>query len=66
MRAVPVRAIDLVSEDTPEQMDLFSDYSRILKNEQLDKTIDEIRYRYGNGIIRNASLLSLRNKKQKN
>lgn len=66
VRAVTVRAIDLVSEDTPEQMDLFSDYSRILKNEQLDKTIDEIRYRYGNSIIRNASLLSLHNKKQQN
>lgn len=57
VRAVTVRAINLVCADAPLQTDLFSDFSRHERQERIDKTVLEIRSRYGKDGIFNASLL---------
>ena len=57
IRSLTVRAINLTSLDTPCQLDMFSDPEKVARSEALDKTIEELRYRYGKKIIRNACLL---------
>ncbi len=57
VRAVSVRAINLVSKGAPYQLDIFADTERIAKIEALDKTVEALRNRYGEGIIRNACLI---------
>ena len=57
IRSLTVRAIDLDSLDAPCQLDMFSDPVKVAKAEALDKTIEELRRRYGDKIIRNACLL---------
>ena len=57
IRSLTVRAINLTSLDTPCQLDMFSDPEKVARSEALDKTIEELRHRYGKKIIRNACLL---------
>jgi DNA polymerase-4 len=57
IRSITVRAINLISPDTPSQLDMFYDADRAAKAEALDKTIDDLRQRFGNVIIRNACLM---------
>ena len=57
IRSLTVRAINLTSLDTPCQLDIFSDPVKVARAEALDKTIEELRYRFGKKIIRNACLL---------
>ncbi len=57
VRAVSIRSINLGSEKTPIQHDLFSDIERIAKYEKLDVTTESIRRRFGKHAIRNAVLL---------
>lgn len=57
VRAVTVRAIGLISEDTPYQLDLFTDNLAVTRRETLDRAVDSLRKKYGDGIIRNAVLL---------
>ena len=57
VRAVSVRAINLVSNDTPYQLDIFADTEKIAKIEALDRTVEALRHKYGEGIIRNACLI---------
>ena len=57
IRSLTVRAINLTSLDTPCQLDLFSEPLKVAKAEALDKVIEELRYRFGKKIIRNACLL---------
>lgn len=61
VRAVTVRAIQLVSENTPIQTDLFSDFSRHERQEKIDRTVLDIRRRYGKNGIFNACLLMEKN-----
>jgi DNA polymerase-4 len=56
LRAVTVRAIDLIPQSTPWQTDLFSDPVRIEKREALAAAVDGIRERFGRSIIYPASL----------
>lgn len=56
IRSVTVRAINLVSEYTPQQIDLFSETQDIDKMERLDAVIDKLRERFGKDIIKNAVL----------
>ena len=56
IRSVTVRAINLVEEDSPVQLDFFNDISQIEKRERLDLTVEKIRYRFGKDAIRNACL----------
>ncbi len=57
VRSVTVRAIDLVSADTPEQVGLFFDTDHLRKTETLDRAVETIRTRYGADSICRATLL---------
>ena len=57
IRSLTVRGINLTSMDTPCQLEMFSDPAKVAKAEALDKTIEELRNRFGKKIIRNACLL---------
>ncbi len=56
VRAITIQAIDLSSQDTPFQADLFGGLHRNEKQQKLDVCVDEIRKRFGKTIIRNAVL----------
>ena len=58
VRAVTVRAIELVPKDQPEQLTLFVDHAQREKQERLQDAIEEIRGRYGKRAITNAVLMS--------
>ena len=57
VRAVTVRAIDLVPKDQPEQLSLFVDHTRRDRRERLDDAVEEIRGRFGKRAIINAALM---------
>ncbi|MDO4564674.1 MAG: DNA polymerase IV [Clostridia bacterium] len=57
VRAVTVRAIELVPKNQPEQFTLFTDHSQREKRERLEDAIEEIRSRFGKKAIRNAILM---------
>ena len=57
VRAVTVRAIELVSKNQPEQLTLFVDQAQRDKQERLQGAIEEIRDRFGKRAITNAILL---------
>ena len=57
VRAVTVRAINLIPQGTPEQIDLFTDMRRVEKAEKLDDCIEEIRRRFGKRAVFQACLL---------
>ncbi len=56
IRSLTVRAIDLLEEHTPTQIDMFTDVSQLEKRERLDMTIEAIRTRFGKGAIKAAVL----------
>ena len=56
IRSVTIQAINLVPQDTPRQIDLFTNVERIEKLEKLDLCIETIRQRYGKDSIKNGVL----------
>lgn len=56
IRAVGIRAINLVKEGHPGQLDVFLDYEDQEKSESCDKAIYDIRKKYGKDIISFAGL----------
>ena len=57
VRAVTVRAIDLVSQNTPSQLSLFVDAQKLAKRERLQDTVEELRGRFGKHSLTYGSLL---------
>ena len=57
VRAVTVRAIDLVPRSQPEQLDLFFDISHRDRRVKLEDAVESIRERFGKGALTYASLL---------
>ncbi len=57
VRALTVRAINLVSRTRPQQLVLFDDIHSRIRQEQLDDTIDELRERFGKRSVLAAVLL---------
>ena len=57
VRAVTVRAINLMPKETAIQLDLFTDYEKRIKRETIDNTIEEIRKRFGKNAVFSASLM---------
>ena len=57
VRAVTVRAIDLVPQNDPFQLSLFVDSERLARRERLEDMIEEIRSRFGKHAITYATLL---------
>lgn len=58
VRAVTVRAIDLVSDDLPQQLNLNFDMARHERLESLDKTMLELNQKYGGNTIFEATVLN--------
>lgn len=57
IRSVTVRAINLAPADCEYQLTLDMDAEKLARAEAIDKTVDDLRMRYGKNIIRNACLL---------
>lgn len=57
VRAVTVRAIDLLPQTTPMQDSFFWNAEALEKRDRLETSVEEIRRRFGKKAIRNASLL---------
>ena len=47
LRSIGLRAASLVSSDAPEQLDLFTDHSKLDAYRAIDSAVDEVRRRYG-------------------
>lgn len=56
VRSLTISAIDLVPENTPIQLDLWTDFSRYKRKLELERTVEEIRRRFGTTAINFASL----------
>ena len=54
LRKVGVRGSDLVSMHRPRQLTIFEDAERSAAKEELERTINDLRRRYGNKIIQRA------------
>lgn len=57
VRAVCIRAIDLVPKNETEQLTLFDDYTKRASRENLEDAVEEIRSRFGKRAITYACLL---------
>ena len=57
VRAVTVRAIDLVPQNDPSQLSIFVDAERLDRRERLQDAIEELRGRFGKTAITYATLL---------
>ena len=56
VRSLTISAIDLIPSDTPIQLDLWSDFEKHNKRLTLERTVEDIRHRYGLGMINFAAL----------
>lgn len=57
VRAVTVRAINLIPQSTPDQIDLFTDMRQVERRERLDDCVEEIRRRFGKRAVYQACLM---------
>lgn len=51
VRAVCVRAIDLVPQKDPDQLSMFVDMARLERRERLEDTIEDLRRRFGKNAV---------------
>ena len=51
VRAITVRAIDLVPYNEPDQISMFVDHARLERRERLEDTVEELRRRFGKHAI---------------
>jgi DNA polymerase-4 len=58
IRSIGVRGCDLVLADTQEQLSLFEDEERRMKQEKIEATVDLLRRRFGHFSIQRAILLT--------
>ena len=65
IRAVCIRAINLINERTPLQYDLFGDYERRDKIERLERAVDDIHRRFGDDSVVIAATMQAKLKKDK-
>lgn len=56
IRSLTISAIDLIADDTPVQIDLWADYSKHNRRLTLERTVDDIRHRFGLQSINFAAL----------
>lgn len=57
IRSLGIKGTDLVAADSCEQLFLFADESRRLKQEKIEATVDGLRSRFGHSAIQRALLL---------
>jgi len=58
IRSVTIRAVDLISTRTPQQLDLFGDQEKRKRNDDLEIAIEDIQRRFGRDAIRIASSMN--------
>lgn len=58
IRSLTVRVADLCAAGQPVQLDLYTDSAQREKQEQLDRTVDWLRGRFGNRCVQRAVLLT--------
>jgi len=58
IRSVTIRAVDLISTRTPQQLDLFGDQEKRKRNDDLEIAIEDIQRRFGRDAIRLASSMN--------
>ena len=58
VRAVSIRAINLMDADVPIQLDIFSDVSDLYKIEARDRAVEQIRNIFGRDSIFCASVMT--------
>lgn len=58
IRAITISAINLVSESALEQTTIFCDYKKVERQSKLERTVDNIRGRYGKTAIAPAVLMN--------
>ena len=56
VRLLGIRTSKLVDDDTPEQMSIFDYKYNNRKHEKLDKVVDELRRKFGTGIIKKGTV----------
>lgn len=56
IRTVTVQAINLIPQDSPYQIGLFTDIEKQDRREKMEKCVEEIRERFGKDSIKNAVL----------
>jgi len=54
LRKIGVRGCDLISDASPRQITVFEDAAKMVKREELERTINILRSRYGNKVIQRA------------
>jgi DNA polymerase-4 len=57
-RKIGVRASDLVGMDTPRQLSIWENPEQTAKREELERTVNTLRYRYGNKAVQRAIMLT--------
>ncbi len=57
LRSIGISVTDFVHDNIPHQMSILRSEERLLQNERLDKTIDTLKKRFGNYVLRPAVLL---------
>lgn len=55
--SAPIRAINLIPDTTPQQLDLFTDFENVDKQEKAEAAIETIRRRFGKRAIVPACLM---------
>lgn len=58
IRSLGVRGCDLIVNHPDRQLSLFNDEEKRLKEEKLEATVDDLRYRFGHAAIQRAVLLN--------
>lgn len=58
VRSVGICASELCSEDMAIQFDLFGEAQKTEKIQRLEKTVDVLKFRFGNDCVKKASMLS--------
>ena len=61
VRNVTISALHLISENSPEQLNIFDNNEQKEKIEKIEKCVEEINKKYGGTVIKNAILYSLDN-----
>ncbi len=57
IRTITLRAINLIDAGAPRQISFLDDEEKRIKREKLDKTVDNLRARFGKRAVFNASLM---------
>jgi len=57
VRALCIRAINLVPANEADQLTVFTDIDSLIKNERLQDTVEEIRRRFGKAAVNYAALI---------